>query len=372
MQNATRNNTLRTQDMKHTIRRIWIRNGLETKPEVAALLGANPQVAANGFGSVAQVVVPGNTMAEKIENGKRVLVIDRRSGSLLDEFVNHDTGSICPNFPKLLPGTNCPYACHYCFLAGTYRACRPFVCAYVVDFEKLTRDLTKRHGNRGSLTVVSAGEMSDPLAGDFLGYMPRIVELFGAIDKLKLLILTKSGIDEIQPLLTANHNGHVITAWSITCNEVVERYEQRTEAIHSRVAAAKAAQDAGYEVRFRLDPFLLFEDWEKAYARTIDHVYAMGIQPARFTLGSFRLLGNLGSIIKARFPHSDLVSQPLVNDGGKRKRYPHETREQFYRHAIAQIRQRDADIPIALCKETTEIHQALEGETDATKCNCLP
>ena len=357
--------------MKHKLNAIWVRQGLETLPEVQAFIAAQIGIPINSFEKIGEVTVPGETMAQKIDNGKRVLVIDRRSGSLLDEFVNHDDGSICPNFPKFVPGTNCPYGCKYCFLAGTYRACRPFICAYVIDFEKVERDIDRRRSQGNGVTVISAGEMSDPLAGDYLGYMPRIVELFGAVDGVKLLLLTKSGIDEIQPILRANHNGHTITSWSITCDEVVERYEQRTEPIESRLAAAKAAQDADYEVRFRLDPFLFFDGWQDAYARTIDRIYQIGIKPARITMGSFRLLGNLGGIIKARFPESDLLEQPLVNDGGKRKRYPHETRQEFYLTAIAQIREHDQDVPVALCKETPEMHQAFGELIDATKCNCL-
>lgn len=116
---------------------------------------------------------------------------------------------------------------------------------------------------------------------------------------------------------------------------------------------------------------ILFDGWQDAFARTIDHIYALGIHPSRFTLGSFRLLGNLGGIIKARFPESDILEQPLVNDGGKRKRYPHTIREELYIHAIACIREYDANIPIALCKETPEMHRTFNGLVDATKCNCL-
>lgn len=358
--------------MNRTLEHIWVRRELESLPEVADLVTRYPDTTIAWFTTIREVEVPGDTMAQKIENGKRTLVIDKRSGSLLDEFVNHDGGSICPNFPKLVPGTNCPYGCQYCFLAGTYRACRPFLCAYVIDVNKLEQSLRRRHGGDEHITVISAGEMSDPLAGDYLGYMPRIVELFGRIENVKLLLLTKSGIDEIQRILHAAHNSHTITSWSITCDEVVERYEKRTEPIASRLAAAKAAQDAGYEVRFRLDPFLLFDGWQEAYSRTINCIYDMEIRPSRITMGSFRLLGNLGGIIKARFPDSDLTDQPLINDGGKRKRYPHEVREEFYLTAIAQIREHDEEVSVALCKETPVMHQAFGDLVDSTKCNCLP
>jgi spore photoproduct lyase len=320
---------------------------------------------------VAEVKVPGASMAEKINNGKHVLVIDKRSGSLLDKFVNHDPGSVCPSFPKLLLGTSCPFNCSYCFLQATYRAVRPFVCFYVVDVQKLEKDVRRTFADTHRPVVISAGEMSDPLV-DCLGYVPRIVEMFGRINNVRLLLLTKSGIQEIQPLLNVDHNGHTITSWSITCQEIIERHEIGNVPLNSRLDAAKLAQDAGFEVRFRLDPMLMFQNWEEAYGRTIDSIYAKGIHPSRFTLGSFRLLGNLRGIIKARFPESDILQQPLVNEGGKRQRYPHDIREAFYRHAIEKIREHDNQTAIALCKETPNTHRSLEGLIDTTKCNCLP
>lgn len=357
--------------MLHTIDKIWIRKGLEVLLEVKAFLSKVSHLDIFYFDKVTEIQVDGDSMASKIENGKHTLVIDRRSSSLLDEFINHDEGSICPNFPKLVPGTNCPYACHYCFLAGTYRTCRSFLCAYVMDLEKLKREISILCEKKNTTTVISAGEMSDPVAGDFLGYMPSLVEMFGSLDKAKLLLLTKSGVEEITPILSARHNGNTITAWSITCEEVVRGYETRTESIMNRLAAAKAAQDAGYEVRFRLDPFLLFDGWEQAYCRTIQSIYEIGIRPSRITMGSFRLLGNLGSIIKARFPESDLLKQPLVKGAGKRTRYPDEIREAFYLTAIDCIRKYDKDVPVALCKETVAMHRLFKDVTDASKCNCL-
>ncbi len=358
--------------MKHSLDTIWVRCGLENRPEVQAFLRNVQSLPVHSFETIAEVVVPGVSMAEKIANGKRTLVIDRRSGSLLDRFENHDPGSICPDFPKLVPSTNCPYGCQYCFLSGTYRACRPFICAYVIDIQELEHILQRQYSDPAKITVISAGEMSDPLACDVLGYMPRIIEMFGRLNSAKLLLLTKSGLDEIQPLLNVNHNGHTITSWSITCEEVVERYETGNKSIANRLAAAKAAQDAGYEVRFRLDPMMIFNGWQDAYGHTIERIYQLGIRPSRFTLGSFRLLGNLRGIIKARFPKSDILEQPLVNDGGKRQRYPHNIREDLYIHAIACIRDHDGKVAIALCKETPEMHKVFDGFVDVTKCNCLP
>lgn len=356
--------------MRYGFDRVYVRHGLGNRPEVRRLLERLPDERVSVFSNIRQVVVPGTSLAEKIANGKRVLVVDKRSASLIDQFVNHDPGSVCPSFHKLIPGTNCPYHCQYCFLAGTYRACRPFVCVYVIDFPKLEKELRPAFGARGT-TVVNAGEMSDPLACDVLCYMPRLVELFGVLDNLRLLLLTKSGVDEVQPLLHADHRGHTIVSWSVTCDAVIQRYEPGNVPLRRRLDAAKAAQDAGYEVRFRIDPIMLFDGLEDAFARTVAQVYELGIHPSRFTLGSFRLLGNLPGIIKARFPESDILEQPLVNEVGRRRRYPHEVRKELYLHVLACIRKHDANVPVALCKETREMQRTFDGLVDVTKCNCV-
>ena len=133
--------------------------------------------------------------------------------------------------------TSCRYNCFYCFLQATYRAVRPFVCAYVMVLPKLEKEIRRAFPADHGQVVISAGEMSEPLGGDFLGQMPRIVEMFGNIENTKLLLLTKSGYDEIAPLLDVNHNGHTITSWSVTCQEVVNLYEHGNESIANRLCS---------------------------------------------------------------------------------------------------------------------------------------
>jgi spore photoproduct lyase len=293
----------------------------------------------------------------------------RRSSSMVDRFVNHDPGAVCPAFYKLVPSTNCVYDCEYCFLQGTYRACRPFVCAYVMDFERLERDLRKKVQHRGCTVVLNAGEMSDPLACDLLENVPRLVHMFSQLDNMRVLFLTKSGYEEVRPLLGMQHSCNTILAWSINCPEMIETHEHGTASLEDRLRAARAAQDDGYEIRFRIDPMLAFPGWQNAYKQTIDRVYSSGIRPARITLGTFRMLAPLKHIIAKRFPHSMLLAQPLEKNG-KRLRYKQEMRIQLYRNAIAAIRGYDTEIPISLCKESPELHKVFRGQVDKTQCNC--
>ncbi len=347
----------------------WVRQDLKDEEAVAKYIAACPQGRVHYFQRIQEVRVDADALAEKITNGKKVLVLDRKSGSWLGRFVNYDRGAICPSFRKMTLGTNCAFSCEFCFLQGTYRGIRPFVCVYVPDWDQLERDL-KRLGANGTSPVINAGEMSDPLAGDVLGYAPKLVELFGRLGGPRLLMLTKSGVEEVEPILSSRHRRRTILAWSINCAEAVAKHEHGAASLHNRLKAASEAQAEGYEVRLRLDPMLIFPGWEEAYARTVDTVYQAGLRPERFTLGSFRLLGNLRHIIAARFPNSDLLTQPLVKERGKRMRYPHEAREALYRLALDGIRRYDENVPVALCKETPEMHRALKGLVDPKRCNC--
>jgi len=348
---------------------IYVKRGLEDRPEVRTLLDSDSEADVVAFDRVSEIVVRGNSMADKIEQGKHTLVVTTRSGSMIDQFINHDPGAVCPAFHKLVPGTNCVYDCEYCFLQATYRACRPFVCAYVMDFDRLGQELRRRFTDENGTILLNAGEMSDPIACDPLGNMPWLVTLFGNMGNVKLLLLTKSGHAEITPLLDAPHDGNTVMAWSINCPEMIEKHEHGAAFLEERLKAARAAQDAGYEVRFRLDPMLVFPGWREAYGEAVAAVYVRGIRPSRITLGSFRMLTPLKHIIAKRFPESPLLAQPLEKHG-KRLRYRQEVREGMYAHAIASVRAHDKSVPIALCKESPELHEVFKGQVDRTRCNC--
>jgi len=347
---------------------IYIRKELESKPEVRDVLDSYPEAIVKSFTHMTEVVVQGNSMTEKIESGKTTLVITSRSGSIVDRFVNDDSGTVCPAFYKLVPSTNCVYDCEYCFLQSTYRAVRPYVCAYVIDFDGLGKTLRQMFASDGKV-LLNAGEMSDPIACDVLANIPQLVTLFGEIENVRLLLLTKSGFAEIEPLLDASHGGNTVLVWSVNCQEMIAQYEHGTASLEDRLRAGRAAQDAGYEVRFRLDPMIVSPNWRDAYERAISAIYAQAISPSRITIGSFRMLTPLKHIIAKRFPDSTLLSHPLEKTG-KRLRYEQPVREQLYGRAIELVRNHDNNVPIALCKESPELHEIFKGQVDRRRCNC--
>ena len=154
---------------------------------------------------------------------------------------------------------------------------------------------------------------------------------------------------------------------------MVEEVELGKARLHERLKAARAVQQAGYRVRLRIDPMVWFDGWEAEYARLVDTIYQY-VQPEMFTLGSFRALNQLRSIIRQRFPDSPLLEAPFVKADLEhaRERYPLSYRVRLYLHVLDRIRRYDPRVPVSLCKEDNEAWTVLrdKGFVPAA-CNCL-
>ena len=99
--------------------------------------------------------------------------------------------------------------------------------------------------------------------------------------------------------------------------------------------------------------------------------------PSRITLGSFRLETGLFKAIYDRFPESVLLDidkldskngKPLKGGDGK-YRYRDDIRIELYDYVISEIKKR-SDADIALCKESSDVWQAVDLELDKEDCKC--
>ena len=349
------------------------------KNELAAeIIGEYREAKVNRVKSVLEIRAPTLGLAEGMEWGKRILVISH-SRKFVEKFRNDDPGAVCPTFHKLTPATHCPFYCQFCFLQGTYRTLRPWVCVYT-DLAKMFRGIAlatmyryllgKDEGDPG--LVFNSGEMCDSLATLSIvpGLLRQLVEFFGSLGDDKLLLLTKSA--KVDELLGPEHGGNTIVAWSLNCDRVVEEVELGAASLDERLAAAQACQEAEYPIRFRFDPLICVAGWKQEYSDMVERTL-QAVQPERITLGSFRLLNSLRSIIQDRFPDSLLLEQPLEKDqGGKRWRYPHRITRQMYESVIEQIRHHNATVPISICKESPRMWSELKQYLTPRACNCLP
>jgi spore photoproduct lyase len=222
-----------------------------------------------------------------------------------------------------------------------------------------------------ALRVLNLGELGDPLAvDDVTGLSEQLVPFMPAYaPHTKLLFLTKS--DCVQNLLEIQHGGQTIVSFSVNTVKVWQYLEHRTPSPNDRLKAARKVQDAGYEVRLRIDPVVRYSTWEKDYSRLTEMIFDH-VKPSRITIGEYRPAQGLSSHIKARFPESSLlkVNNSLIVEAGK-LRYPRECRIEMFRSIVDGIRRCNKNVKIALCKETPQVWKAVGLDRKGLYCNCV-
>ncbi len=306
---------------------------------------------------------------EKLQSERGVLLLRNRTSPFIEQF-QHPIGR-CARFYKLTAYNNCNFWCEYCYLYLTFRNMP--VSTHFVNYDKMFREIIKfdKADIPDALRVLNLGELCDPLAVEYItGFAEELIPFVAKeTEKTKLLFLTKS--ECIDTLLNLEHGGKAIMSFSVNTDTVYSQLEHRTASPEARLIAAKKLQEAGYEVRLRIDPIILYSTWKKDYIELIEKIFTY-IRPSRITIGEYRPSKGLIAHISSRFPKSSLlyITSGLINDGVK-LRYPEKYRLAMFRTIIKAIRKHDRKVKIALCKEDPKIWKSLGMKINGLYCNCM-
>lgn len=189
------------------------------------------------------------------------------------------------------------------------------------------------------------------------------------IDKGKTEVLDM--LSQAKANIPLDHRGQSIISFSVNTDKVYQQLEHRTPPPESRLAAAAKVQEAGYEVRLRIDPVILYSTWEEDYLLLVDKIFQY-VQPTRITIGEYRPSNGLTNHISSRFPDSPLIriNKSLVREEGK-LRYPKAQRINMFKTIIEGIKKHRTDVNIALCKEQPQIWKTVGLDIKGLLCNCL-
>ncbi len=312
------------------------------------------------------------SLAQALRNGKRTLMIGQTS-SYLGQFDGRLGHSVrcCPYY-KLVPSSNgCPYFCTYCYLAFVYRKYMPFI-KLNINYETMFKQISKAAHSTENHADFNMGEMLDSLALDHITNLTsKLIPFFGNLSNAYLMLLTKSS--NIDNLLEAESNTHVVISWSLNSQRLIDQYEPGTADLTERINAAKLCQKHGYRIRFRIDPGILYPNWKDEYADFIQQTLK-ATEPENITLGMLRLLPGHKKLAEKAYGQrgKKLASVPLVaaySDG--KLRYDSKKRIQFYSFLIDTIRSLNPKVSIGLCRETPQIWQAFKNICKPHKCNCV-
>lgn len=310
--------------------------------------------------------------AQALLAGKRTLMIGQTS-SFVGRFDGQLGSSVrcCPYY-KLVPVSNgCPYYCTYCYLAFVYRKYAPFI-KININYDTMFRQIQKTLAHSQGKISFNMGEMLDSLALDHITNLTTmLIPFFSVFTSGFLMLLTKS--NNINNLLSIDPNEQTIISWSLNSQQIIETYELGTADLDERIKAAKQCQDHGYRIRIRIDPGIIYPNWQAGYADSIRKTLTL-IRPENITLGMLRLLPGHFCLAADTYGNRarrlwDYKFVKGASDG--KLRYKPKQRVEFYNFLIDTIRSFDRDVSIGLCRETPEIWDVFEDRCKPKKCNCV-
>ena len=323
----------------------------------------------------------GPSMLDKILAGKQVVYIAPAKNAV-DVFTMPDDRMVCPHFDRLkLASNGCFYQCDWCYLKLTYRAAFPFITIRV-QYDKIKNQINKRLSKVNEPVIFNCGELADSLAMEHLTRAGReFIPWFGKTDNGYLFMLTKS--DNVDAILDLPHNGHTIIAWSINNEMVSRKFEIGAPGFGRRIEAAYKVQQAGYPIRLRLDPVVLFKGWQEAYSQTIWSTLHK-LSPERITIGTLRFekgfydrrktIFTTGPELPSLLENMKPMFSPKVFPGYKRPKsgkysFSEDQRAEIFHFIISEIR-KYSDCRIALCKESPALWDRMGLKLSRCSCVC--
>jgi spore photoproduct lyase len=311
-------------------------------------------------------------LAKALLAGKKTLMIGETSS-----FMGHFDGQLgsnvrcCPYY-KLVPASNgCPYYCTYCYLAYVYRKFSPFI-KININYDTMFKQIRKAIAGSYCTVSFNMGEMLDSLALDHITNLTTmLVPFFSGFSNAYLMLLTKS--KNIDNLLSIEPNERTVVSWSLNSQRVIDKYELGTANLDERIEAAKQCWEHGWKIRFRIDPGILYPNWQAEYFDLICKALTV-TAPENITLGMLRFLpGHLRLATQAYGNRArELLHHNFISGASDSKlRYPANQRAEFYSFLIDVIRSFNKNVSIGLCRETPDIWNIFKERCEPKKCNCV-
>jgi spore photoproduct lyase len=204
------------------------------------------------------------------KRGHEVITLERKSPFIKQyRGPNDGSGIVCFRFWELVAALGCPYRCDYCFLQTTQSYVhRPeWLCGAIYkNVDKMVCEV--RHWLSGpGRKMLICGELQDGLVFDSAykketgkALTHHLIPLFAGQSRHRLIILTKS--IEIQHTLELAPTSQVVFSWSVNSEYMGRTTETGAPLPSERFQAARRMKDAGWPIRFRLDPMFPHEDWQ--------------------------------------------------------------------------------------------------------------
>ncbi|MBC2716276.1 MAG: DNA photolyase [Desulfobacteraceae bacterium] len=286
-----------------------------------------------------------------VEKGKKTLFLTKNKGKFIRQCPGTDYYTCC-NYMILHFGIFCTMDCSYCILQSYFH---PPLLQFFVNHKDLEKSLDHLFLQK-KLTRIGTGEYTDSLIWEEIyPFAEMLVSKFSRQSHAILELKTKTV--NIENLLSLRHNRKTVVSWSLNTERVVKSEERQTASIKARLTAAVKCQEMGYPLAFHFDPLIIYPGCEEDYKKIIKQLFA-NILPENIvwiSLGSFRFMPALKSIIEQRFDQSKIVYGEFIKGIDGKMRYFKPLRINFYRQIVSYIREIAPNVTVYFCMEDDEV-----------------
>lgn len=234
---------------------------------------------------------------------------------------------------------NCIYNCEYCYLSGMYPSGNIVMFLNTDDYFEEVRKLLREHP-----VYLCISYDTDLLAlNSITGFVNRWIEFADEAEGLTIEIRTKCGnISSVKASLEkCIHRERVIFAYTVSPDEIIEKYEKGTSELKGRLNAIRELQEMDVRCRIAFDPMIYVPGWKEYYGRMADIVFdkSGAIEYDRLfdiSLGSFRISDSYLKNMRKNAPDSAIAQFPYENNKGVYQ-YPEQLNnemEQFMKNRI--------------------------------------
>jgi spore photoproduct lyase len=294
---------------------------------------------------------------DPVETGKQILLLTKNKGA----FIRDCPGTVkytCCDYTILHIGTFCTMECSYCILQSYFH---PPVLQLFVNHDDLMASLDSVFSQNKKLRI-GTGEFTDSLIWETIyPFADKLISRFAKQTNSILELKTKT--DNIKHILDVEHNRKTILSWSLNTERIIKSEERRTSSLNARLHAAARGQSQGYPLAFHFDPMIIYPGCEEEYREVIEKLFSC-VSPDNIvwiSLGTFRFMPALKSIVEKRFNRSKIVYGEFIKGMDGKMRYFKPLRINFYQKIISYIRLMAPNVMIYFCMEDTEVWEKTIG-----------
>lgn len=200
--------------------------------------------------------IPGEDLFSQYREGKKTLVVGTKK---------------CLKFQSCKPSAHyqlplvsgCMGQCQYCYL-NTQLGDKPFVKIHA-NIDDILNQAQKYINERlPEITLFEGAATSDPIPVEpYTHSLEKAIIFFGKNKNARFRFVTK--YNDVNSLLSLEHNGHTEIRFSINTTEVINKYEHVTSSRNQRIEASIKAAKAGYPIGFLVAPVFIYPNWREDY-----------------------------------------------------------------------------------------------------------